>query len=117
MAHKPPGTAGSNRSDETGRIPRPLRSVQRWHAVSIKPKGMSCDAAHACRAARFLSAEAPRLPLADCTTSDTCSCVYKHLPDRRVTSRREEDGGGLKRANKVGQERRSRRDRRKSDLE
>jgi hypothetical protein len=91
------------------------RSALRWHAVAIKPTGTSCEAARACRAARFLASEAPRLPLVECTTSDACTCTYKHLPDRRVNSRRQGDGGGLKRSNKVGQERRKEGDRRKGD--
>jgi len=117
MAHKSQASAGSSKADETGRIARLPRGVERWHAVAIRPKGASCDAAHACRAARFLSAEAPRLPLAECTQSDTCTCVYKHHEDRRLAPRRQEEGGGLKRNNKSSQERRNSRDRRKSDPE
>jgi hypothetical protein len=106
----------AQKSAEIERIAKPRR-VQHWHAVSIRPKGKSCDAAHACRAARFLSAEAPRLPLPECTASETCACVYKHHPDRRLNPRRQDDGAGLKRSGKVGQERRKAGDRRKSDLE
>jgi hypothetical protein len=91
--------------------------AHRWRAVAIRSNGASCEAAHACRAARFLCSEAPRLPLAECGTPDTCTCVYKHLPDRRVGSRRQEEGGGIRRENKAGQERRKDRDRRGSDLD
>ena len=108
MATKTPQPNGPNRVAST-------RSGRRWHAVAIRPKGQSCEAAQACRASRFLSAEAPRLPLEQCTTSDTCTCVYKHHPDRRVNSRRQEDGAGLKRSHKAGEERRKERDRRKGD--
>jgi hypothetical protein len=86
-----------------------------WHAVAIRPKGESCDAAQACRTGRFLAAEAPRLPLEDCSTSDTCSCIYKHLADRRAQPRRQDERDGLRRNSKVAQERRAGRDRRSND--
>jgi hypothetical protein len=85
-----------------------------WHAVSILPKGACCEAALAIRGTRFLSAEAPRLPLAQCTTPKSCTCAYKHHPDRRGQPRRKDETMGLKRT-KVEQERRSRGDRRKTD--
>jgi hypothetical protein len=62
-----------------------------------------------------LSKEAPRLPLAECTSSDTCSCVYKHHADRRVQPRRHEETGELRRNANVAQERRIGRDRRKPE--
>jgi hypothetical protein len=84
-----------------------------WHAVSVVPKGASCEAAHAVRGTRFLSAEAPKLPLAQCTTPKTCTCAYKHYADRRGPPRRKEEAVGLRRG-KVDTERRSG-DRRKSE--
>jgi hypothetical protein len=83
-----------------------------WHAVTILPKGACCEAALAIRNTRFLSAEAPRLPLAQCTTPKSCGCAYKHHDDRRGQPRRKNEGVGLRR-NKVEQERRSQGDRRK----
>jgi len=88
---------------------------RRWHAVAIRPKGSTCEAVQACRSARYLSKEAPRLPLAECTSSDTCTCVYKHHPDRRLQPRRQGENGELRRNAKVAQERRLTGDRRKSD--
>lgn len=90
-------------------------AATRWHAVAVRPKGSSCDAVQARRTARYLSKEAPRLPLAECTSSDTCSCVYKHHADRRVQPRRQDETGELRRNAKVAQERRLGRDRRKPD--
>jgi len=90
-------------------------AATRWHAVAIRPKGSSCEAVQARRTARYLSKEAPRLPLAECTSSDACSCVYKHHADRRVQSRRRAETGEPRRNAKVAQERRSERDRRKPD--
>jgi hypothetical protein len=86
-----------------------------WHAVSILPKGACCEAALAIRTTRFLSAQAPRLPLAQCTTPKSCTCAYKHHADRRGQPRRKDEAIGLKRATKVEQERRARGDRRKTD--
>ena len=103
-------TSGINKSKAA-----PPRAPSHWHAVAIRPKGASCDAVQACRAARYLSGDAPRLPLSECTASDTCSCVYKHHADRRAQPRRQEERDGLRRSSKVDQERRLSRDRRKSD--
>jgi len=94
---------------------QPAAPRKTWHAVSIAPKGASCEAALAMRGARFLSAEAPRLPLAQCTTPKSCICAYKHHEDRRGQPRRKDEAMGLPRNNKVAQERRAERDRRKSD--
>lgn len=85
-----------------------------WHAVTIVPKGASCEAAHALRATRFLSAEAPRLPLPQCTSPKSCICAYKHYEDRRGQSRRKDEAAGLRR-NKMTEERRAARGRRQTD--
>jgi hypothetical protein len=55
------------------------------------------------------------LPLVECSTSDTCTCVYKHHADRRAQPRRQGEKGGLRRSGKVAQERRLTHDRRKTD--
>jgi hypothetical protein len=107
-------TKGTNKSKLAA--PAVPRQVSRqWHAVIIKPKGQCCEAVQACRASRFLSSDAPRLPLAECTHSDTCSCVYKHHADRRAQTRRQDERDGLQRRGKVEQDRRLTRDRRKTD--
>jgi hypothetical protein len=105
--HEPKSTSGGSK-------PRPPKS---WHAVSILPKGASCEAAHSLRGKRFLSAEAPRLPLAQCTNSKSCICAYKHHEDRRGQPRRSDETTGSRRNAKVTEERRSSGDRRKSDLQ
>ena len=94
----------------------PVSRVRKdWHAVSILPKGACCEAALALRGSRFLSGDAPRLPLAQCTTPKSCSCAYKHHADRRGQPRRKDESMGLRRTNKVEQERRAQGDRRKTD--
>jgi hypothetical protein len=107
-------TGGINKSQLSADQAAPQRASSRWHAVAIKPKGQSCDAVQTCRTRRFLSKDAPRLPLTECSTSDTCACVYKHHADRRAPPRREEERDGLRRG-KVELERRLSRDRRKID--
>ena len=105
-------TSGINKSKSAAPVPR---IPSHWHAVCIKAKGPCCEAVQAYRAARFLSSDAPRLPLPGCTLSDTCGCVYKHHADRRAQPRRQEERDGLRRSSKVDQERRLSRDRRKPD--
>jgi hypothetical protein len=90
-------------------------SMPRWNAVSIVGATGSCDASRALKGKRFLSAEAPRLPLAGCSVPRACLCVYKKYPDRRTGARREEDKTGLRRPVAGESERRNKRGRRGSD--
>jgi hypothetical protein len=53
--------------------------VNPYHAVAGKD---CCDAAQALRGQRFLSAEAPKVPLKGCTAG-RCTCTYAHFDDRR----------------------------------
>jgi hypothetical protein len=85
-----------------------------WSAVSIVCTSASCAAAQALKGQRYLSADAPRLPLSDCTSADACPCVYRKHPDRRAGPRREADTTGLRRSGPTP-ERRSSRGRRSSD--
>jgi hypothetical protein len=95
---------------------KPQKSVSKqWHAVTIVAKNSSCEAARAARNTRYLSAEAPRLPLAECSKPDACPCAYKHHADRRGEPRRAEDDGGLSRNTSAAPERRMQHDRRKTD--
>lgn len=68
----------------------------KWHAVTIVLRESSCAAAALCRNTRFLSAEAPRLPLAKCPHPEECPCTFRHHDDRRNGPRRTADiPGGL----------------------
>ena len=58
-----------------------------FEAVSIHAYGGHCDAAAHLSGHRFLSSEAPPLPLPDCTGAN-CHCVYLHHYDRRTGSDR-----------------------------
>jgi hypothetical protein len=88
-----------------------------WHAVEIVASKTACAAAQALKGKRFLSADAPLLPLHDCALTGSCHCVYRKHADRRDSStvRRSEDDTGIRRMTPPAQERRSRRGRRKTD--
>jgi hypothetical protein len=57
-----------------------------FHAVSIVPADGCCSVVDSIKVQRFLSEEAPSLPLADCAAED-CRCKYIHHADRRGGSR------------------------------
>ena len=79
------------RKDTAPVVPRERsRSDQQFHAVSILAGPQVCDAAKARVGYRFLSRDAPRLPLKDCTCPN-CTCRYVHHADRRVFARRLSD--------------------------
>jgi hypothetical protein len=65
--------------------------VNPYHAVSIVAGSQACEAAKALQGRRFLSKEAPRLPIEGCT-SGNCHCHYAHHEDRRALVRRIADG-------------------------
>ena len=66
--HKPASTT-SKRKKEFG-------------AVSIKTGPRACTAAKYLRGKRFISSQAPALPLSECDISD-CKCKYDYYKDRR----------------------------------
>jgi hypothetical protein len=85
-----------------------------WHAVNVIAGSGACAAAVALGKQRFLSKDAPRLPLKECTSPDGCKCAYRHHKDRRSTPRRWSDQGGVNRQRNQG-ERRAKRGRRGED--
>lgn len=62
------------------------RKSSAFHAVSIRPSGESCAPIHAMKMHRFLSEEAPGLPLESCCAPE-CQCKYVHHADRRSDAR------------------------------
>ena len=76
----------------------PPRAIQTWHAISVVASVRACPAARALRGIRFLSAQAPGLPLKDCVHGSTCICTYKHHKDRRAGPRRAWERSGFNRA-------------------
>ncbi|MFO1427370.1 MAG: hypothetical protein U1F11_10465 [Steroidobacteraceae bacterium] len=103
----PPAPAGVN-----------IRISNPWHAVSIESGRAGCPAAREVSGVRFLSKDAPTLPLVGCTDPRGCRCVYRHFDDRRAGPRRHGDHGGQLHRNGPfygGEERRVSRGRRTTD--
>jgi len=93
------------------------KTISRWSAVSIVSRAGGCAAALALQGRRFLGAEAPRLPLPECPSAQTCRCIYRKYSDRRAGPRRTEEHTGMRRtATTSGQERRIGRGRRSTDV-
>ncbi|EGM71696.1 hypothetical protein [Shewanella sp. HN-41] len=57
----------------------------RFHCVSIVNKGHCCEQVNAITGKRFLSKEAPAIPMEECTMPH-CECRYQHFEDRRQSS-------------------------------
>ena len=53
-----------------------------FHCVSIENEANCCKQVDAIKGKRFLSKEAPEIPMKGCTQSQ-CQCHYKHYDDRR----------------------------------
>jgi hypothetical protein len=67
--------------------------LSQYHAVSVKPANRYCKAVKQVNNQRFLSNEAPRLPLSGCSSPKQCACRYLHHTDRRDDARRDCDAG------------------------
>lgn len=81
------------RSRVQGQEVRQHRVANPFHAVSIVCGTGACSAAKSLGDTRFLSSDAPRLPLDFCTV-EHCRCRYRHHDDRRRGPRRASDEGG-----------------------
>lgn len=68
------------------------RKPSRFHAVTIVTGLRACQSARELRDQRFLSREAPPLPLSNCGSAQ-CECRYEHFDDRRKGNRRAHDLG------------------------
>ena len=106
---------GAAPAAETAKPATPARKTAAHHAVSIAPGPRCCAGARELRGQRFLSREAPMLPLASCDRTD-CTCRYEHHQDRRKGARRARDmgvavDGWIEKDNRLGEKR----GRRKSD--
>lgn len=87
-----------------------------WHAVSIVAGASCCDAAKNLSTTRYLSHQAPRLPLAECTKASDCRCSYLHHEDRRGRPRRAAEAGAAWPEPYIGHDRRRERGRRATDI-
>jgi hypothetical protein len=93
-------------------VSRPIGS--RWTAVSVIPGPRSCPAVRGLTNRRYLSAEAPRLPVPECK-APLCECRYKHHADRRAKVQRKRDRDGMSPPYPAGERRSISRGRRDSD--
>jgi hypothetical protein len=101
-------------AEEDDAVPE-TQEKKSYHAVSIKVSRNACRAARDMAGHRFLSNEAPRLPLPKCDASE-CKCRFAHHKDRRAGRDRRSPfsvsglGGG---SGNYEVDRRERKDRRK----
>jgi len=61
---------------------RPTRRPRHYYGVVFRPGPTACRFANALREQRFLSEEAPRLPISGCDSS-RCECLLIPTDDRR----------------------------------
>jgi len=102
---------------EAERKPAPAKKVpQNFHAVTIVAGSRACAEARALEDGRkrFLSRQAPVLPLKNCDCT-RCECRYVHHEDRRKGPRRTRDFGVSIAAYDGPDNRKVKRGRRKSD--
>ena len=90
--------------------------VSPFHAVEIRCTKNACQAAKDTRGERYLSAEAPLLPLDQCDRPDRCQCRYQHYKDRRGGSRRDAEVGLPTQNDSERVEQRHRKGRRTEDI-
>ena len=65
-------------------------SRKQWHSIGLVYYYSACNAARACKGVRFLTADAPSLPLRGCDAAK-CKCQYRHYTDRRGLDRRRDE--------------------------
>ena len=92
MASKSPGFLAGLFGAKKAPEPRPAAQANPYHAGSVLPCAKACAAAYRFSGQRFLSRQAPRLPLPSCDVA-TCGCRFKHHKDRRSGPRRNSDVG------------------------
>jgi hypothetical protein len=84
-------------------------SSTEYHAVSIRFSKQACSAAKELSGRRFLSADAPGLPLAECDVAK-CDCLFKHHSDRRSSEPRRSPLGSARFGGATGRFERERRE-------
>jgi hypothetical protein len=80
----------ANGTERVADSSRHLYISNKWHAVSIALCPRACGAARKYVGVRFLSKDAPVLPLPDCR-APRCTCRFRHHEDRRSSLRRAAD--------------------------
>ena len=99
---------------------KPIAPAKRKYAgLAFVPDTHCCDAANAHNERRFLTSEAPNIPLAECSDPALCECKYRNIDDRRTRDDRRDIVGVLSKDMPVGDQRSNRRagrDRRRDDI-
>ena len=96
--------------------PHAKRSESRptcYRAVEIRCAEEACEAAKAERGKRYLSKDAPTLPLSQCDRRERCGCRYRHHEERRGKEDRRAGSPAI--GKRVETERRSKAGRRAED--
>lgn len=89
------------------------RSRNSYHCVEVRKGEDACTAVEALGHVRFLSDQAPRLPVTGCTVQ-RCACGFIHYDDRREEDRRHPYGRLSSVPPVISGERRARYERRKA---
>lgn len=92
---------------------------KKYTGLAFVPDAHCCDAANAHNERRFLTSEAPKIPLAQCSDPALCHCKYRNIDDRRTRDDRRDIVGVLSKDMPVGDQRSNRRagrDRRRDDI-
>jgi hypothetical protein len=107
------------RSDESAVTKKPARPARKamqkqqvpgkaarrsFKGASIKPGDNCCKAAQEMSNTRFLTEEAPRLPLEGCDRVADCLCKYHNHPDRRSGDDRRNIYGSLSTVGEIGRD-------------
>ncbi|MCB1960446.1 MAG: hypothetical protein KDE68_07985 [Rhodocyclaceae bacterium] len=66
---------------------QPTAAANPYHCVAVTPGDNACPTAQTLKGSRFLSSEAPPLPLPSCSAG-RCGCTFTHFEDRRRGDRR-----------------------------
>jgi hypothetical protein len=85
-----------------------------YHCVEVRCDDSACAAVRRLEGIRFLSDQAPLLPVSGCS-AQKCTCQYVHYDDRRDDDRRNPFGQWANLPPTLTGERRSRNDRRGAD--
>jgi hypothetical protein len=94
--------------------PKTKSATQSYKCVEIKTGLMPCKAVGAYKSKRLLMNEAPMLPLAGCNSSKECECKFVRYEDRRRGDRRTVIKAAASQIISEHENKRIRRDRRKS---
>ena len=109
-------TTEEPRQSAVRQAPEVISAKPVYHAVSIVPGTFDCAAVRDVVDQRFLSTEAPSLPLPDCD-NDNCKCRFVQHEDRRSNEDRRDQFatfGGFNPYSADANNRRDKTDRRKS---